>query len=50
LSNGEPNHKNGNQNFIDAINAADVDKLYSLMTDDHIFIDSQIIKSQAETV
>ena len=26
--------------FIDAINAADVDKLYSLMTKDHQFIDS----------
>jgi ketosteroid isomerase-like protein len=26
--------------FVDAINAADVDKLYSLMTNDHIFIDS----------
>ena len=27
--------------FVDAINSADVDKLYSLMTIDHIFIDSQ---------
>jgi len=26
--------------FVDAINAADVDKLYSLMTNDHTFIDS----------
>jgi len=27
--------------FADAINNADVDKIYSLMTDDHLFIDSQ---------
>jgi ketosteroid isomerase-like protein len=26
--------------FVDAINAADVDKLYSLMTNDHLFIDA----------
>ena len=27
--------------FIDAINNADVDKIYNLMTSDHLFIDSQ---------
>jgi ketosteroid isomerase-like protein len=29
------------QNFIDAINRADVDKILNLIPDDHIFIDSQ---------
>ncbi len=28
-------------NFIKAINEADVDKIYNLMTDDHVFVDSQ---------
>jgi limonene-1,2-epoxide hydrolase len=27
--------------FIRAINEADVDKIYALMTDDHVFVDSQ---------
>ena len=27
--------------FADAISHADVDKIYSLMSDDHLFIDSQ---------
>ena len=27
--------------FVDAINRADIDKIYSLMSDDHVFIDSQ---------
>jgi hypothetical protein len=27
--------------FVSAINNADVDKIYNLMTDDHLFIDSQ---------
>ena len=27
--------------FADAINNADADKIYSLMTDDHLFVDSQ---------
>ena len=27
--------------FVDAINCADIDKIYSLMTDDHLFVDSQ---------
>jgi hypothetical protein len=31
--------------FVDAINTADVDKLYSLMTIDHIFIDSHDTKN-----
>jgi ketosteroid isomerase-like protein len=28
-------------NFVDAINAHDVDRICSLMTDDHTFVDSQ---------
>jgi ketosteroid isomerase-like protein len=31
--------------FIDAINTANIDSIYSLMSDDHVFIDSQDNKS-----
>jgi ketosteroid isomerase-like protein len=27
--------------FIESINTADIDRLYNLMTDDHVFVDSQ---------
>ena len=27
--------------FVEAINSANVDKIYNLMTDDHLFVDSQ---------
>jgi ketosteroid isomerase-like protein len=29
------------QDFIESINTADIERLYNLMTDDHVFVDSQ---------
>lgn len=29
------------RNFIEAINNADIDRIYYLMTDDHVFVDTQ---------
>ncbi|MDD4968674.1 MAG: nuclear transport factor 2 family protein [Paludibacter sp.] len=36
--------------FVDAINRADVDKMYELMTDDHLFVDSRDNKTSGREI
>ena len=37
-------------NFVDAINHADVDKMYELMTEDHLFVDSRDNKTSGREI